>query len=87
MLTHNRLSIAELTRLVREIYTQEWTPSSEQQLARKIEEKGGVKFVEHNDAALSELSHLDDAPKSDQKVRSKLATMYAVLILFASQAQ
>lgn len=60
-------SISELTTLVREIYSREWTPSSEQQLAHKIREKGGVKFVENNDAALSELSHLDNA-KSENKV-------------------
>ena len=67
MHAHIPVSISELTTLIREIYEREWTPSSEQQLARRIKEKGGVKFVEHSDAALSELSHIDDESKSELK--------------------
>ncbi|KAJ3537236.1 hypothetical protein NM688_g6718 [Phlebia brevispora] len=60
-------SVTELIKMVRHIYSEEWTPSNEQQLARKIEEKGGAKFVQNNDAALSELALLDNAASSDQK--------------------
>lgn len=57
-----------MTALVRDIYHREWVPSSEQQLARKVDEKGGVKYVEHSDTALSELSELETSSGSGQKV-------------------
>lgn len=53
--------------MAREIYNREWIPSNESQLARKIQEKGGVKSVEHNDNALRELSEID-GPSGGQKV-------------------
>ena len=59
--------IVELTALIRNLYAKEWTPSNEAQLARKIEEKGGAKFVEHNDSALSELAQVGKS--SSAKVR------------------
>ncbi len=61
--------MSELTSLVLDVYRREWTPSSEQQLARRVKDKGGVKFVENSDAALSELAGLDSSG-TVEKVKS-----------------
>ena len=57
-----------MTALIRGIYTKEWTPTVEQQLSRRIQEKGGAKYVEHNDTTLSELAVFAE---SSQKVNSR----------------
>ena len=41
------------------LYQREWRPSGETQLARRVQDKGGVKAVENSDSALSELAGLD----------------------------
>ena len=56
--------------MVIDVYRREWTPGSEQQLARKINDKGGVKYVENSDTILSELAGLDNSG-SVEKVRSR----------------
>jgi hypothetical protein len=53
--------------MVLDVYRREWTPFGEQQLARKVKDKGGVKYVENSDNALSELAGIDD-PGSEKKV-------------------
>ncbi len=58
--------------MVIEVFRKEWTPWGEFQLARKVEEKGGVKFVENSDTMLSELANWDAGAGAGQKVCSML---------------
>ncbi|KAI0701233.1 hypothetical protein BC835DRAFT_271177 [Cytidiella melzeri] len=58
--------IAELTSMVLDVYRREWTPPGEVQLARKVKEKGGVKYVENSDAVLSELAGLENPGAADK---------------------
>ncbi|PSS05479.1 hypothetical protein PHLCEN_2v3761 [Hermanssonia centrifuga] len=53
--------------MVIEVFRKEWTPWGESQLARKVEEKGGVKFVENSDTMLSELANWDAGAGAGQK--------------------
>lgn len=55
--------------MIVDVYRREWTPSGEQQLAKKVKEKGGTKLVENSDAVLSELAGLDSGNGSANKVK------------------
>ncbi|KAI0090196.1 hypothetical protein BDY19DRAFT_887919 [Irpex rosettiformis] len=63
---NQKYALSELISLVLDVYRREWTPGGEQQLARRVKEKGGAKYVENSDAALSELAGLD-SPGSVEK--------------------
>ena len=52
--------------MIVDVFRREWIPLGEQQLARKVKEKGGVKSVENSDAALSELAGLDSGSSNDK---------------------